>query len=77
MSVLDEILVGVRADMEQRQRAMPLDELKLKASKRGNVIDGVAALKCETVTVIAEVKRSSPSRGARFRRGCQTPARPG
>ena len=36
MSVLDEILVGVRADMEQRQRAMPLDELKLKASKRGH-----------------------------------------
>ena len=63
MSVLDEILVGVRADMEQRQRAMPLDELKLKASKRATVIDGVAALKCETVTVIAEVKRSSPSRG--------------
>ena len=63
MSVLDEILVGVRADMEQRQRAMPLEELKVKAAKRDPIVDGVAALKRDAVTVIAEVKRSSPSRG--------------
>ena len=63
MSVLDEILVGVRADMEQRQRALPLDALKLMAAKRTAPADGVAALKRDTVTVIAEVKRSSPSRG--------------
>jgi indole-3-glycerol phosphate synthase len=63
VSVLDEILVGVRADMEQRQRAMPLDELKLRAAKRTAPADGVSALKRDAVTVIAEVKRSSPSRG--------------
>ena len=63
MSVLDEILVGVRADMEQRQRSMPLEDLKVKAAKRDTIVDGVAALKRDAVTVIAEVKRSSPSRG--------------
>ena len=63
MSVLDEILVGVRADVEQRQRTIPLDDLKLKAAKRTGTIDGVSALKRDAVTVIAEVKRSSPSRG--------------
>jgi indole-3-glycerol phosphate synthase len=63
VSVLDEILVGVRADMEQRQRTIPLDDLKLKAAKRNATIDGVSALKRDAVTVIAEVKRSSPSRG--------------
>jgi indole-3-glycerol phosphate synthase len=64
VSVLDEILVGVRADVEQRQRATPLDDLKLRAAKRSGPIDGVSALKRDAVTVIAEVKRSSPSRGA-------------
>jgi indole-3-glycerol phosphate synthase len=63
VSVLDEILLGVRADVEQRQRAVPLEELKAKAAKRRHTLDGIAALKRDAVTVIAEVKRSSPSRG--------------
>jgi indole-3-glycerol phosphate synthase len=63
VSVLDEILIGVRADVEARQRVMPLEAVKAKAAKRDRIIDGVAALRRDAVTVIAEVKRSSPSRG--------------
>lgn len=64
MTVLDEIMAGVRADVEARQRAVPLDELKERAARRPRPRDGVAALKrADAVTVIAEVKRSSPSRG--------------
>jgi indole-3-glycerol phosphate synthase len=63
VSVLDDILVGVRADVEARQRAMPLEAVKAKAAKRARPIDGIAALRRDAVTVIAEVKRSSPSRG--------------
>lgn len=43
---------------------MSLDELKESAAKAPRSKDGVAALKGDSVTVICEVKRSSPSKGA-------------
>lgn len=64
MSVLDEIIDGVRADLAERQARVSLDELKERAQKARPAKDGVAALKGESVTVICEVKRSSPSKGA-------------
>ena len=65
MTVLDDILVGVRADVAERMERVPLDELKERASHAPAPRNGVAALRQEDeVTVIAEVKRSSPSRGA-------------
>jgi indole-3-glycerol phosphate synthase len=62
--VLDEILDGVRADLAERQRRVSLDELKEKASRVPSPRDAAAALKSDGVSVIAEVKRASPSRGA-------------
>ena len=63
-NVLDEILAGVRDDLAERQTQIPLDEVKAKAQARPSAQDGVRALRGEGVAVIAEVKRSSPSKGA-------------
>ena len=64
MSVLDEILEGVRADLTARERSVPLDRLKEAAGNAPAPRNVVAALKCGDVAVIAEVKRASPSKGA-------------
>jgi indole-3-glycerol phosphate synthase len=64
VSVLDEILEGVRADLEQRRRDVALDDLKEMARRAPSCRDAMAALGGDDVTVIAEVKRGSPSRGA-------------
>jgi len=62
--VLDEILDGVRADLAERQRHVSLDQLKEKARSAPSPRDAIAALKSDGISVIAEVKRASPSRGA-------------
>ncbi|MBB0245392.1 indole-3-glycerol phosphate synthase TrpC [Streptomyces alkaliphilus] len=64
MSVLDEIIDGVRADLAERQERVGLDELKEAAERAPAPLDGVAALRGDGVRVICEVKRSSPSKGA-------------
>jgi indole-3-glycerol phosphate synthase len=64
VSVLKEIIDGVRADLAERQARVSLDELKERAAKAPEARDGVAALRGDSVRVICEVKRSSPSKGA-------------
>ena len=64
MTVLDEILDGVRADLAERQQRVSLDQLKEMAAAAPSPRDGTAALKADGVSVIAEVKRASPSKGA-------------
>jgi indole-3-glycerol phosphate synthase len=64
VSVLDEILEGVRADLAARQRIVPLERLKEAASGQPSPRDAMAALSGDDVAVIAEVKRASPSKGA-------------
>lgn len=64
MSVLDEIIDGVREDLAERQARVGLDELKERAARAPRARDGVAALRGDSVTVVCEVKRSSPSKGA-------------
>lgn len=62
-SVLDEIIAGVREDVDARQRLVSLDEIKQRAAAAPPPLDAYAALRRSGVGVIAEVKRSSPSKG--------------
>ena len=64
MSVLDDILEDVRSDLAERQRLTPLDRVKEAASRAPSPCDVLGALGGDEVSVIAEVKRSSPSKGA-------------
>ena len=65
MTVLDEILVGVRADLAERQARISLEELQEKAGQLPSARPAESVLRHgDTVKVIAEVKRSSPSKGA-------------
>ncbi|HSV65397.1 MAG TPA: indole-3-glycerol phosphate synthase TrpC [Mycobacteriales bacterium] len=63
MSVLDEILVGVRVDLAAREAAVPLAEVRRLAAAAPPARDAMVALRAPGVGVIAEVKRSSPSAG--------------
>jgi indole-3-glycerol phosphate synthase len=61
--VLNEILDGVRADLAERQSRVSIQQLKDRARKAASPLDALAVLRSAGVSVIAEVKRASPSRG--------------
>jgi indole-3-glycerol phosphate synthase len=63
MAFLDEILAGVREDLVERQQRVPLEELKRTAKRQDPALDPMPRFRAEGISVIAEVKRSSPSRG--------------
>lgn len=67
MTVLDEIIAGVREDLARREAAVSLDQLKERASRIPSALNAEAALRDgehRSVKIIAECKRSSPSKGA-------------
>jgi indole-3-glycerol phosphate synthase len=64
-SVLDEIVADVRADLEPRMAAVTEAELERRAADAPAALDAETALRrAPRLAVIAEVKRSSPSRGS-------------
>ncbi len=62
-TVLDSIIAGVRADLEQRQARLPLPQLRRQASAAAPPLDPLPVLQAPGLSVIAEVKRASPSKG--------------
>jgi indole-3-glycerol phosphate synthase len=64
VGVLDEIIAGVREDLALRQAEVSLDRLKQRVAQIDAAIDPMPRFTGPGVAVIAEVKRSSPSKGA-------------
>jgi indole-3-glycerol phosphate synthase len=64
-SLLEELTAGAAEDARRRQEARPLAEVEAAAADRPAPLDAVAALQHDPagVRILAEVKRSSPSRG--------------
>ncbi|GAB2576751.1 indole-3-glycerol phosphate synthase TrpC [Microlunatus antarcticus] len=64
MGVLDDIVAGVREDLELRQADVSLERLKERCLHVDPALDPMPVFRGPGVSVIAEVKRSSPSKGA-------------
>lgn len=63
MTVLEDIIEGVRADLAKREAELPFEELKRRVGDVAPPKDAMTALSESNIGVIAEVKRRSPSRG--------------
>lgn len=62
--VLDDIVKAKMKELARRKRSVSLTRMKERAVERGaSTLDFAAALRGEGVQLIAEVKRSSPSKG--------------
>ncbi len=62
MTVLDSIIEGVREDLAARR--LPLSQLHELLAQAPAVVDAHSRLRTDEMAVIAEVKRSSPSKGS-------------
>ena len=63
-SVLDDIVAGARDDLARREAALPLGELRARLADAPTPRDPMPQFRAAGASVIAEVKRRSPSKGA-------------
>lgn len=61
--ILDEIVAHKRQEVNQRKTHLPLREIQERLEKTPRPKDFRAALRMEGISIIAEIKRRSPSRG--------------
>lgn len=62
-TVLDQIIAGVRADLRGRETRVPLDDIVKAAAAAAPARPVLPVLRGRTLSLIAEVKRRSPSKG--------------
>ncbi|WP_232675854.1 indole-3-glycerol phosphate synthase TrpC [Nocardioides sp. R-C-SC26] len=63
MSVLDDIIIGVREDLARREAEVSLADLRARLADADAVRDPMPHLRAPGSSVISEVKRRSPSKG--------------
>lgn len=64
MTVLDDIIAGVRIDVARRMLGRTISQLEADLARVPAPRDAMSAFRGEQLSVIAEVKRASPSKGA-------------
>lgn len=64
MSVLDDIVAGVRIDLAEREAAVPLADVRAALADVDPPRDPMPHFRAPGSSVISEVKRKSPSKGA-------------
>jgi indole-3-glycerol phosphate synthase len=63
-SVLDDIVAGAREDLARRESSLPLGELRARLADAPPPRDPMPHFRASGSSVISEVKRRSPSKGA-------------
>ncbi|HEX4190441.1 MAG TPA: indole-3-glycerol phosphate synthase TrpC [Marmoricola sp.] len=63
MSVLDDIVAGVREDLEVRRSRTAEADVRARLADAAPALDPLPAFRAPGLSVIAEVKRRSPSKG--------------
>jgi indole-3-glycerol phosphate synthase len=61
--MLDKIIAEKKEEVTQRKRSLPFSALKERIAQSRAPLDFAAALSGDSIRLIAEVKRASPSRG--------------
>jgi indole-3-glycerol phosphate synthase len=62
-TILDEIVAAKKTELASQKKAAPLESLLEQISDQPAPIDFVGALRGDSIRLIAEVKKASPSRG--------------
>ena len=62
--ILDDIIAHKRQEVETQKQRVPFDDIRARAQAASAPRDFADALQRDTLALIAEIKRASPSRGA-------------